>query len=392
MNSIETIISSVSVNISIIFSSILLMYFGILKKIILRPPVQLKQFNEMKMSRSTRIHSGIIFAIACYLLSINGIQIDQWQTVDTRYLLIYFVMYYASTLSGMVCGLLFMAIKSVVILLYGFPILSVEFLNNLFLTGATLIIAYFCTRNKSKTWLNNSIFLIILFIVRAVLIYNYIPYIDNQEWSPNLLAYYLITTGLFVIVFTLIKSSTQLINSIITYKLSAQIDSLTYLFNRSALLEHFDTILRRYLPNDKQPPYVISLGLIDLDIFKEINDEHGHAIGDQILAEFSNEMKEHFVTNFLYRFGGDEFVMMFIEDPSTVNSHVTQFITHVQAHIFLEKVKPMKLSISVGLTHAVLNEDLDLQSLLSQADDALYEAKDNGKNQLVTYNETMKLS
>ncbi|MGX7030545.1 GGDEF domain-containing protein [Vagococcus zengguangii] len=390
MDRIESIISSITVNISIIFSSILIMYFNILKRIVNHQPIDLKHFNKMQMTRSTRISSGFIFGISCYLLSINGIQIDAWQKVDTRYLLIYFVMYYASTLSGFVCGLAFMTIKSAVILLHGYPVMSVEFLNNLILTSCTLVIAYICTRNKTMTWRNNLIFLIILFIVRAILIYMYIPFIDNQSWSPNLISYYLITGGLFIIIYTLIKSTIRLINSIITYKLSSQIDNLTSLFNRSALVEHFDALTTRYSYSKEKTTDTLTICILDLDEFKEINDSHGHAIGDQLLAEFTDLMRNYFDTNYLYRFGGDEFVLMFVNgrlETNEVVQHVQKFVENVEQYLFLEKIKPLKLSISVGLVQEPITEEINLQTLLSQSDTALYSAKGNGRNQLVIYEE-----
>ena len=385
---IETIINSITVNISIIFSSILIMYFSILKRIVQHAPINLKEFNKMSMSKKSRIYSGIIFAFACYFLSINGIPIDEWQKVDTRYILIYFVMYYASSISGFICGSVYMAIKSVIILLHGHPILSVPFLNNIILTSCTIIIAYFCTRNKKKTFRNNTLFLIILFIVRAVLIYTYIPFIDEQEYSPNLIAYYLITAGLFIIVHALIKSTTLLINSVITYKLSSQIDNLTLLFNRSALIEHFDTLINRNSGQASENMSILTTCILDLDDFKEINDTYGHAVGDQILTELTELMREHFDTNYIYRYGGDEFVSLFVGNQYQAHTTIDKlqhFIKLVEQHIFLKKTKPLKLSISIGINQVPLLPPLSLQELLEQADKALYLAKGNGRNQLRVY-------
>ena len=388
LNQIEAIINSLAVNISIIFSAILLMYFTIIRRIITHAPIKLKHFNNMKMTRRTRINAGIIFAFTCYFISNNGIQIDAIQKVDTRYLFIYFVMYYASTMSGLICGSLFMVIKSLMILTHGYPIISVPFIHNFVFTSLTMLIAYLCTRNKRHTWRNHLVFLASLFIIRAILLTLYIPYVELDGWSPNLLSYTLMTSGCFLLVNHLIARTTQLINDVITYKVYSQIDPLTHLFNRSALAEHFNEMMNTSasLAKKQGTSDKLSLCFIDLDSFKEINDTYGHSIGDKILHEFTDLMRTHFDTNYQYRYGGDEFVLIFFSEAEQVAQQTKKFILLIQQHTFLSEIAPMRLSISIGIAEGSLGSDeTNLQELLSDADSALYVAKLNGKNQQAIY-------
>jgi diguanylate cyclase (GGDEF)-like protein len=128
--------------------------------------------------------------------------------------------------------------------------------------------------------------------------------------------------------------------------------------------------------------FPLSLGLFDLDHFKEMNDTHGHAYGDQILITFANLMEGLLPAAKAYRLGGDEFAVLM------------PHITMSQAQKLLESLRQAVQSDIQGVTVSVglsglddESTDTDASLLREQADAALYEAKHRGRNQVVTFTE-----
>lgn len=155
--------------------------------------------------------------------------------------------------------------------------------------------------------------------------------------------------------------------------LLASIDSLTSSGNRRAL----DLKLSEVIAIQQRHAYTMSLILIDLDEFKEINDSYGHAIGDQILVTVCELIKKHTrVLDTLYRFGGDEFIIM----PLNMNINAAKILAEkirclIEQHTFVNNIK---LTLSIGVAEYNTNDTLD--SWISRADAALYKAKENGRN------------
>jgi diguanylate cyclase (GGDEF)-like protein len=165
-------------------------------------------------------------------------------------------------------------------------------------------------------------------------------------------------------------------------------DSLTGLFNRS----HFDEILLKEFSLATEQGWPLSVAFIDLDNFKQINDNFGHKVGDEVLQSIANVMLRHTrQSDLLARYGGEEFVVIL---PGTDAAGARKLIERLMEAVrnFEHDVHPdesIHATISIGLaTH--LDEGYRFNSssdLLQAADDAMYAAKKAGRNRLVVYSD-----
>jgi diguanylate cyclase (GGDEF)-like protein len=158
-------------------------------------------------------------------------------------------------------------------------------------------------------------------------------------------------------------------------------DSLTGLLNRGAILEtlrnELDTANRRGMP--------ISIVLADLDHFKLVNDTHGHIVGDAVLHEAARRMKNSIrAYDSVGRYGGEEFLFIFPGSEATDAGSQAQ---RLQSCITSHPMELPRLTIPVSVSMGVLSQEHprveDLDALIQQADEALYQAKAEGRNRLV---------
>ena len=158
----------------------------------------------------------------------------------------------------------------------------------------------------------------------------------------------------------------------------ANYDDLTQIPNRRNFQEKFEYILSLNKRN-KQP---ISLLFIDLDDFKNINDNFGHHVGDEILKEFSLILKRNIRKTDLYtRWGGEEFIIAFIDTSSDEAVHISNKIREAMKNSIKVKLLIHNSStISCGVTQCKEEDTID--SLITRADKAMYEAKASGKNRV----------
>ena len=151
-------------------------------------------------------------------------------------------------------------------------------------------------------------------------------------------------------------------------------DPLTGVLNRRGFLQCFSGVRARQLRHDSP----LALMALDLDLFKAINDQHGHAQGDKVLVHVAAVvMRSVRQCDFVARFGGEEFVVLL---PETALPHAQQLAQRIQSQL-QECQQPglPNCTISIGIaSQQTLGESLD--SLLSRADAALYRAKANGRN------------
>ena len=160
-------------------------------------------------------------------------------------------------------------------------------------------------------------------------------------------------------------------------------DPLTGAFNRRLLEDEILRLQSRCKRSDDK----FSLMLIDVDNFKLINDTHGHLIGDEILQNLSNIVLKSIRTDdYFARYGGDEFCVLL---PSTNAKEAHAFANRLRETYassgFVVNGKIINSSISVGVVNSSQVE-LEFKTLLSAADQALYQAKKNGKNNVVMHN------
>lgn len=158
-------------------------------------------------------------------------------------------------------------------------------------------------------------------------------------------------------------------------------DGLTGLYNRHYLNTHLDNMVRDALASNKP----LSLMILDMDHFKMVNDTYGHDVGDQVLKQLSGVISNSIRSSDLAaRFGGEEFVVLMpgtrIENAKDVASRMRHRIETTPFKVTHEIGQLMK-TVSVGMSS--LNHMGDSgESLLKRADEALYRAKNGGRNRV----------
>ena len=165
----------------------------------------------------------------------------------------------------------------------------------------------------------------------------------------------------------------------------ATYDDLTGLFNRRVFYQSCEKN-HSYSIRTKTPYCLL---IIDLDGFKKINDKYGHACGDQVLSTFAKLSLETIrVSDILARIGGEEFAL-FLPNTNTEEALVLaeRLCTRIRKKPVISANKYIQYTISVGVAINQCKKEETMESVLKKADDALYQAKDKGGNQVIIYNE-----
>jgi two-component system cell cycle response regulator len=158
----------------------------------------------------------------------------------------------------------------------------------------------------------------------------------------------------------------------------AETDPLTNCFNRRALMDKLEQEM------DRAARYATMLTgmMIDIDNFKQINDTHGHLVGDRVLKQLANLLKrEQRSVDIVARYGGEEFVVLLPETTSAESRNFAErILRRVATHDFGEPGHPVRVTISIGIASYPDERVSDGESLLQLADTHLYRAKSDGRN------------
>jgi len=159
-------------------------------------------------------------------------------------------------------------------------------------------------------------------------------------------------------------------------------DQLTGLHNRRYMETQLDALVRRAVVGGAEP---VALLVIDIDHFKKINDGFGHGVGDEVLREFAVRLASNVrAIDLPVRFGGEEFVVVM---PETELADAQRIAERIRLHVagspfrVLGGEELLTVTISIGVA-ASLSEDTPAK-LIRRADEAMYEAKANGRNQVI---------
>ena len=162
-------------------------------------------------------------------------------------------------------------------------------------------------------------------------------------------------------------------------------DGLTNTFNRRHFDETIDQEYRRAL-RDKYP---LSVLLLDIDHFKAVNDNHGHPFGDHCLQAVAKHIMGcvRRPPDFVARYGGEEFVVLLPNTDSEGATHIAEQIRQaISADPVQQNDNIITLTASIGVATVVPMQPQQQDRLIKQADDRLYQAKANGRNQVVATN------
>jgi len=153
-------------------------------------------------------------------------------------------------------------------------------------------------------------------------------------------------------------------------------DHLTGLYNRHSLYD----IGPKYISHSIRHGDPFALLVIDLDHFKNVNDSHGHTVGDHVLRSVAETMQKNCRTeDIVARFGGEEFIMLLTRCELDSAMEKAEVLRDV-----IEKSKPEGLVVTSSIGVAQLLPGEDFSALFDRADKAVYDAKDTGRNKVVS--------
>lgn len=162
-------------------------------------------------------------------------------------------------------------------------------------------------------------------------------------------------------------------------KLLAVTDPITQLYNR----RYFTSTSNDLLSIAKRQQENLSIIMIDIDKFKNINDTYGHKIGDDVLVEFANILKTtQRESDITCRFGGEEFIILLPATDIEAATRVAQKLREKTENfsVVLGNNKSVKFTISLGVSSVDLESEVNTELALQRADKALYKAKKEGRN------------
>ncbi len=163
----------------------------------------------------------------------------------------------------------------------------------------------------------------------------------------------------------------------------AHTDALTGLMNRHG----FDAIIRHELSRARRYEQPAAMIMLDVDRFKQFNDQHGHECGDAMLRHVASLCRDNLrASDYCFRYGGEEFlILLTMTDEENLPIVVERLRASIESTPMEWRDQPFKVTVSLGV--ATMKDGChDKDSLLRAADEALYEAKSGGRNQAVFYN------
>ncbi len=162
----------------------------------------------------------------------------------------------------------------------------------------------------------------------------------------------------------------------------SNIDFLTKIFNRRG----FYKAINPFIFLAQRSNYNVAMMMIDVDNFKRVNDIYGHKAGDDILKMISDAIKKNVRrSDIIGRYGGEEFLVFF---PHVSSNAICKLGDKIRQNIEKDSSKNIPVTVSIGISQKVINgiPENELDLLIKKADEAMYEAKRQGKNKVVVYN------
>jgi diguanylate cyclase (GGDEF)-like protein len=254
------------------------------------------------------------------------------------------------------------------------------------ITTYTWLTAYEFWRGRSEQLVSRWPAIFMLFAHGALFLLR-TPLVAMLPWSPTynnmfgsvwltVLSFeaLLFTISVAFILLAMAKERTEL-----RHRTAAMVDPLTGIANRRAFLQDAALMAKRH-GSDPRPTAVL---LIDLDHFKSINDRFGHALGDRVLEVFTEAARRAVRSSDLIgRLGGEEFAAMLRDTSRDKAVDVAERIRDSFAQAAQEvDGRPVCATVSIGIVHCQ-DAMLDVAELLAQADQALYLAKERGRNRV----------
>lgn len=245
---------------------------------------------------------------------------------------------------------------------------------SLSLSSVYLISAIVAAKNGQRGRPEQTLFAVVLAVMMVML---YVPFVAYQ--TLPLLAVFRASTIVVQNLFFFIILGTMLMlflfEEIEWHRLRSIQDELTGAFNR----RHFKEQVQKKLKQSKQKSMV---ALVDIDHFKQINDSYGHDIGDSVITYVVRHLESLALTECLVaRYGGEEFAIFASENDFERVSQALDSVRDAISVGFHVEQQPLKVSVSIGVV--IFESSHEYGEVLRQADKALYQAKQQGRNRIM---------
>lgn len=329
---------------------------------------------QLEWTLFRKILLGILIAGVGAFLMITAIKMESGILFDLRYVAFMVSAIYGGPLVSFIAGTLMFIFRRFVI----------DYTNSsdiIILTNTILFIWFNIIASlkwtRFNTFLANSAGMITLTVVGSILL---------RFWSleyAQFLFFYLLSnlSAAFVIIY-FIDYNYEALVQYKHMKVKYEYDYLTSLYNAQS----FETKLKDKLEKAKVLEQNLALLMLDLDLFKKVNDTYGHDIGDIVLKEFSQIVTESVrPTDVVARKGGEEFVVILGNCDAETSLRIAERIrVAIEKFVFARSTKPQKITVSIG--QAMFPSDAsNAKDLVKQSDLALYLAKANGRNRIELY-------
>ncbi len=164
-------------------------------------------------------------------------------------------------------------------------------------------------------------------------------------------------------------------------KLLASTDPMTKLYNR----RYFTKMSEHTLDLSKREKQDLTIIILDIDKFKNVNDTYGHKVGDDVIIALSNKLiEQQRKSDIVCRYGGEEFIILL---PNTSLDGAVMVAQNIRKDIEalvinLENNSELKFTVSIGVSEVNIQNETTIEESIKRADDALYDAKESGRNKV----------
>jgi diguanylate cyclase (GGDEF)-like protein len=161
----------------------------------------------------------------------------------------------------------------------------------------------------------------------------------------------------------------------------AHVDPLTFLPNRRTIIKDLQSEVMRA----ERYHSLFSISVVDIDNFKSINDSYGHPVGDEVLRHVALQLRDSIRhPDVVGRYGGEEFIILLPNsDKDAAAEQATRLGREIRSKVMRSKDHDIHVTISIGIAQFRIGED-SWHSLLKRADNAMFEAKNQGRDRWVT--------
>jgi len=269
--------------------------------------------------------------------------------------------------------------------------------SNVYFSGTLLCIVYVAVRVLKNGFDGAKYYLIALMLflpTMAIMAMNFNAMMVNNDFTRYT---FLIGAFIEIFLFTILLTDRYMninkTNNLLTLKtvelenmrkqltIEATTDVLSGLYNR----RYFYDISKKYYETANKYNKELSVLMIDIDEFKKVNDTYGHDVGDSIIEETGKILSKITRKNdVVARYGGEEFIILLAETGIDNAVELAEFIrANIEKnYIMLDNGEAVHVTVSIGVTELNNITDRDIEETIKRCDNALYEAKDQGRNRV----------